>query len=163
MQHACKTLENNQLTHTHGKNMLKQHTLWWLTYLLHITYMYKWHTHFYSVATYSNLLMNHLQYTVNVGHHNLHREVGWHAHASIEQGQSICHKWDQQRCSQHFYRRAGQTVVPRGTSEVHLVFNHPRRLPFNPKDCEHKQRYGKQKEHAHVQSTLRPGDHFLFW
>jgi hypothetical protein len=54
-----------------------------------------------------------------------------------------------------------QCVLPHfchGTREVHFVFDHPGRLAFNPKDCEHKRRYGKSKsnqsEHAHV--TLTP-------
>lgn len=43
----------------------------------------------------------------------------------------------------------------RGTSEVHLVFDHPERLSFNPKNCEHNRRYGNTKnEHTHI--TLTP-------
>ena len=32
-----------------------------------------------------------------------------------------------------------------GTKEVHFVFDHPGRLSFNPKDCEHKRRYTDTK------------------
>ena len=53
------------------------------------------------------------------------------------------------------------SIVPhfsRGTKQVHLVFDHPERLDFNPKTCEHKRRYGKSgkgaSEHIHV--TLDP-------
>lgn len=42
----------------------------------------------------------------------------------------------------------------RGTNEVHLVFDHPGRLMFNPKDCEHKRRYNQgNKEHTHISFT----------
>lgn len=59
---------------------------------------------------------------------------------------------------QYAYHLFRQSVVPhfsRGTLEVHLVFDHPGRLPFNPKDCEHKRRYSKStSEHTHI--TLTP-------
>ena len=62
---------------------------------------------------------------------------------------------------QYAYLLFKQFVLPhfcRGTHEVHLVFDHPGRLPFNPKDCEHKRRYDKTKgntsEHTHI--TLIP-------
>ena len=58
---------------------------------------------------------------------------------------------------QYAYLLFRVSIVPhfsRGTPEVHLVFDHPERLPFNPKDCEHKRRYGNSKnstsEHTHV-------------
>ena len=62
------------------------------------------------------------------------------------------------------------SVLPhfrRGTGEVHLVFDHPERLDFNPKSCEHKRRYGKaSSEHSHIsvdpQSPIqRPWKQFL--
>ena len=49
-------------------------------------------------------------------------------------------------------------VIPyyqQGTQEVHLVFDHPGRLPFNPKECEQTRRYGQSnKDHNHI--TLTP-------
>lgn len=45
----------------------------------------------------------------------------------------------------------------RGTQEVHFVFDHPGRLTFNPKDCEHSRRYGdKSAEHTHTHIKLTP-------
>ena len=50
-----------------------------------------------------------------------------------------------------------QFVVPHhhaGTKSVHLVFDHPGRLAFNPKDFEHKRRYCQdKKEHKHIEFT----------
>ncbi len=61
---------------------------------------------------------------------------------------------------QYAYFLFRQSVVPhfsRGTQEVHLVFDHPGRLPFNPKDCEHNRRYSKSSgsEHTHVILTTQ--------
>ena len=61
---------------------------------------------------------------------------------------------------QYAYLLFGQFVIPhyqRGTNEVHLVFDNPQRLAFNPKDCEHKRRYSRAidtaKEHNHIVFT----------
>ncbi|SMN12414.1 hypothetical protein SPBRAN_864 [uncultured Candidatus Thioglobus sp.] len=61
---------------------------------------------------------------------------------------------------QYAYFLFRQSVVPHyshGTQEVHLVFDHPGRLPFNPKDCEHNRRYSKSSgsEHTHVTLTTQ--------
>ena len=47
---------------------------------------------------------------------------------------------------QYAYLLFGQFVIPHyqhGTNEVHLVFDNPQRVAFNPKDCEHKRRYSR--------------------
>ena len=74
---------------------------------------------------------------------------------------------------QYAYLLFRQYCVPHyqhGTNEVHLVFDHPGRVDFNPKECEHKRRYSRgsstAKEHAHVtftpQSTIpRPWREYL--
>jgi len=61
---------------------------------------------------------------------------------------------------QYAYLLFRQFVIPHyqhGTNEVHLVFDHPGRVDFNPKDCEHKRRYGQAKstakEHNHITFT----------
>ena len=61
---------------------------------------------------------------------------------------------------QYAYLLFRQFVIPHyqhGTNEVHLVFDHPGRVDFNPKDCEHKRRYGQTKstakEHNHITFT----------
>ena len=46
-----------------------------------------------------------------------------------------------------------------GSKEVHLVFDSPERLSFNPKTCEHKRRYEKRvdtKDHTHTCITAQP-------
>ncbi len=62
------------------------------------------------------------------------------------------------QCAYLLFRVSIAPHFSHGTSEVHLVFDHPERLSFNPKDCEHKMRYGNSKksnvEHTHV--TLTP-------
>ena len=59
---------------------------------------------------------------------------------------------------QYAYLLFKQYAVPhfcRGRQEVHFVFDHPGRHQFNPKDCEHRRRYGKSDtEHTHIQ--LKP-------
>ena len=61
---------------------------------------------------------------------------------------------------QYAYFLFRQIVVPHyqiGTKKVHLVFDHPQRLSFNPKDCEHSRRYGQSKsttkDHNHIKFT----------
>ena len=61
---------------------------------------------------------------------------------------------------QYAYLLFGQFVIPHnqhGTNEVHLVFDNPQRVAFNPKDCEHKRRYSRAintaKEHNHIAFT----------
>lgn len=60
---------------------------------------------------------------------------------------------------QYAYLLFKQFAIPyyqRGAKEVHLVFDYPGRLTFNPKDCEHKRRYNDNqakttaKEHCHI-------------
>ena len=58
---------------------------------------------------------------------------------------------------QYAYFLFKQIVIPHyqiGTNQVHLVFDHPNRLFFNSKDCEHNRRYGNSKnttkEHIHI-------------
>lgn len=43
-----------------------------------------------------------------------------------------------------------------GTIEVHLVFDHPGRYHFNPKDCEHQRRYGEKNKCDHTHITFTP-------
>ena len=41
-----------------------------------------------------------------------------------------------------------------GTKEVHLLFDNPERLTFNPKKCEHNRRYTQEtKHHVHISFT----------
>ena len=58
--------------------------------------------------------------------------------------------------AQFIFKQFAEPRFEQGTQEVHFLFDHPNRLPFNPKFWEHRKRYAKANtNHTHI-AALTP-------